>query len=470
MDNFLAKSHYNYNPSIISLIQRLSDIAIIAMVAFSISIFFHGINSKEIIFIFFISVFYFQFIAGLNDFYRSWRGTKIGIEIFNILKTWTTSCIFSYITIGLINISSLTSKEFIYIYVCTSFSILISRYVLRKILGLIRENGYNTKNIAIAGSLNAGKKLILSLSKQPWLGFNPIGIFDDNVLCDSFIDDNSKIGYQGDLSKLIKLCKKGMVNNVYIAMSASEEKKISNLVLELADTTCTVMMIPDIYTYAIMHSSIEEIDGVPMVSLYHTPMSGINMLFKRLEDIILSSLILALISPILVIISIAIKLTSPGKVIFKQKRYGIDGKSIYVWKFRTMTVTENGECIKQATKSDSRITTLGKILRRSSLDELPQFFNVLMGTMSIVGPRPHAIAHNEQFRNLIKGYMLRHKVKPGITGLAQIKGWRGETDTLEKMERRIDCDLEYIRNWSMLLDIKIILITLVKGFFGKNVY
>ncbi|HCJ2416852.1 TPA: exopolysaccharide biosynthesis polyprenyl glycosylphosphotransferase, partial [Klebsiella pneumoniae] len=193
-----------------------------------------------------------------------------------------------------------------------------------------------------------------------------------------------------------------------------------------------------------------------MVPLFDTPLNGINMVFKRLEDIILSLFILLLISPLLIIISLAVKITSPGPVIFRQTRYGMDGKPIKVWKFRSMVVMENDTEVKQATKDDVRVTNVGKFLRRTSLDELPQFFNVLFGEMSIVGPRPHAVSHNEQYRSLIEGYMLRHKVKPGITGWAQINGWRGETDTLDKMEKRIEFDLEYIRSWSVWLDLKII--------------
>ena len=155
---------------------------------------------------------------------------------------------------------------------------------------------------------------------------------------------------------------------------------------------------------------------------------------------------------------------------FKQVRYGLNGKPILVYKFRTMSVMENGPEVKQAVKNDPRVTSVGRILRKTSLDELPQFFNVILGNMSVVGPRPHAVAHNEEYRKLITGYMLRHKVKPGITGLAQVKGWRGETDTLDKMEKRIECDLEYIRTWNVFLDAKIIFLTVLHGFINKSAY
>jgi putative colanic acid biosynthesis UDP-glucose lipid carrier transferase len=212
------------------------------------------------------------------------------------------------------------------------------------------------------------------------------------------------------------------------------------------------------------------VGDIPTVSIHETPFYGVDGWVKRVEDIVLSSVILALIAIPMLIIATGVKFSSPGPVIFRQRRYGLSGQEIEVWKFRSMTVCENGDDVRQATKCDPRITAFGAFLRRTSLDELPQFINVLQGRMSIVGPRPHAIAHNEEYRKLISGYMLRHKVKPGITGWAQINGWRGETESLDKMRNRVEHDLTYIRNWSLWLDIKIILVTALKGFCGKNAY
>ena len=224
------------------------------------------------------------------------------------------------------------------------------------------------------------------------------------------------------------------------------------------------------FSHDFLYSRVEDINGTPIIPIIDTRLTGINTLLKRIEDICFALVILLLISPILICISIAIKLTSEGPVFFKQTRYGLNGKPILVYKFRSMNVMENGTKVTQAIKNDPRLTPIGGFLRRTSLDELPQFFNVLLGSMSVVGPRPHAAAHNEEYRKLITGYMLRHKVKPGITGLAQIRGWRGETDTLDKMEKRVECDLEYIRTWSLLLDIKIIFLTVFKGFINKAAY
>ena len=234
----------------------------------------------------------------------------------------------------------------------------------------------------------------------------------------------------------------------------------SSLRRDLKDTTASIYFVPDMFFTDLIQGHTGSVVGMPVISVCETPFRGANGLAKRASDIVLALLILLLIAPLLLVMAIAVKLTSPGPVIFKQRRYGLDGEEILVYKFRSMTVTEDGPTIKQAEKGDSRITPLGAFMRRTSIDELPQFVNVLQGRMSIVGPRPHAIAHNELYRKLIKGYMVRHKVRPGITGWAQVNGYRGETNTLDKMQGRIDYDLDYLRNWSLRLDLHIILKTI----------
>ena len=205
------------------------------------------------------------------------------------------------------------------------------------------------------------------------------------------------------------------------------------------------------------------------LTMEHPSLVGVGKILKRMIDIIFSILILALVSLPILFIIIGIKISSSGPLIFKQRRGGLHGNAIYVWKFRTMSVMEDN-AIVQAKRKDSRITRFGAFLRKTSLDELPQFINVILGDMSITGPRPHAIAHDQEYRKLVPGYDFRFHVKPGITGLAQISGWRGETDILEKMQKRIDYDLKYVREWSILLDLKIIILTVFKGFINKNAY
>lgn len=464
MTNLKKRELPKTNASLISMVQRFSDITIMFIGLWVVC----KVNALPFLYMHLlmalVTLVVFQMIGGMTDFYRSWRGVKIASELFLLLRNWTLSVIFSA---GLLAFNSDFDGSFwVYFawYVLTSFGMVVCRSLIRFSAGMLRNMGYNKRRIAIAGSLPVGRQLANSFRNEPWLGFEVIGVYDDTPpACES--DD-----YAGSFAELVEEARSGRIDNVYIAMAMSEEARIKKLVRELTDTTCSVMLIPDVFTFNILNARTEEVNGVPVVPLFDTPLNGINRVLKRLEDIVLASLILLLISPVLLCISLAVKVTSPGPVIFRQTRYGMDGKPIKVWKFRSMRVMENDAVVIQATKGDKRVTPVGNFLRRTSLDELPQFINVLLGGMSIVGPRPHAVAHNEQYRSLIEGYMLRHKVKPGITGWAQINGWRGETDTLEKMEKRVEFDLEYIREWSLWFDIKIVFLTIFKGFVHKAAY
>jgi putative colanic acid biosynthesis UDP-glucose lipid carrier transferase len=251
---------------------------------------------------------------------------------------------------------------------------------------------------------------------------------------------------------------------VYVALPLRAERRIRDIISMLADTTATVYIVTPLFMFDLMHARWGTVADMPVVSVFDTPFEGLGGSLKRIEDVLLSTLILLIVAAPMLFIAIGIKLTSRGPVFFRQTRYGLNGNPIRVWKFRTMTTMDNGAKVVQATKDDKRVTSFGKLLRRTSLDELPQFFNVLSGEMSVVGPRPHAVAHNEIYRKKIRGYMLRHKVKPGITGWAQVNGWRGETEVLEKMEQRVEHDLYYIDNWSLLWDLQIVLLTI----FGKR--
>jgi putative colanic acid biosynthesis UDP-glucose lipid carrier transferase len=254
-------------------------------------------------------------------------------------------------------------------------------------------------------------------------------------------------------------------------MPMKAEARITDILNQCSDTTATVHIIPDFFIFNLLHARWQHVGNMQTLSIFDSPFNGANLATKRIEDIVLSLIILVIIAIPMIIIALVVKLTSKGPAIFKQKRYGLDGKEICIYKFRSMElVNKEVNNVVQATRFDARITPIGAFLRKTSLDELPQFINVLQGNMSIVGPRPHAVQHNEEYRKLIDGYMLRHKAKPGITGWAQINGWRGETDTLEKMEKRIEFDLNYIHRWSLLFDLKIIFITIFKGFVNKNAY
>jgi len=302
-----------------------------------------------------------------------------------------------------------------------------------------------------------------------WSGLTFVGYYDDRVRVsgDRRLADDAVVG---GIEQLVADCKSGVVDTVYITLAMSAELRIKGLTEKLANSTASVYLVPDLFTFNLLNSRWVDYQGITAISIYETPFAGLDCLLKRLEDIVLGTLILVIIALPMLVIACIIKLTSAGPVFFKQKRYGADGCEIRVWKFRSMSVQDDGAHVKQATKGDARITPFGAFIRKTSLDELPQFFNVLTGCMSIVGPRPHAVAHNEEYREKIQGYMLRHKVKPGITGLAQISGFRGETDTLEKMEGRVQYDLRYIQTWSISLDLKIIFLTIFKGFINENAY
>jgi putative colanic acid biosynthesis UDP-glucose lipid carrier transferase len=344
------------------------------------------------------------------------------------------------------------------------FAHLFFRSVAPKLLNMQGE-----RRRAIVAGMNAqGIELARRLGTDPYSRIRVVGFFDDRDASRVNEDNSQKL--LGKISALPAFARDSKVDHIYISLPMASQTRILTLLDELRDTTASIYFVPDIFVTDLIQGRMDSVSGLPVVAVCETPFTGLNWLVKRGSDIVLSISILVLILPLLVLIALGVKLTSPGPVIFKQRRYGLDGREIIVYKFRSMTVTEDGPTIQQARKVDARVTPLGRFLRSTSLDEFPQFFNVLQGRMSIVGPRPHAVAHNEMYRKLIKGYMLRHKVKPGITGWAQVNGFRGETDTLDKMSGRIEYDLEYLRNWSLRLDLYIIAKTVWVIFIKKDAY
>jgi putative colanic acid biosysnthesis UDP-glucose lipid carrier transferase len=326
----------------------------------------------------------------------------------------------------------------------------------------------NRRAAVVIGAGPLGVKVARAL-QQPGHGASGFaGYFDDRA--DDRIHGEAARARVGRLKEAAPWIREHGVDEVYITLPLGSQPRIVELLEQLQGTTASIFFVPDVFGISIIQGRLQDINGVPVVGLCETPFTGTNELVKRVSDVVLASLILLLVSPLMLAIATAVKLSSPGPVIFRQRRNGLAGEEIVVWKFRTMTSRDDGDEVRQATRDDARITRVGALLRRSSLDELPQFFNVLQGHMSIVGPRPHAVAHNEQYRRLIKAYMVRHKVKPGITGWAQIHGHRGETDTLEKMQARVEYDLEYLRNWSLGLDLQIIARTIKLVLFDRKAY
>ena len=327
---------------------------------------------------------------------------------------------------------------------------------------------FDKRSAVIAGYNNSSVELSRRLAADRSAHLDVVGFFDDRS--SDRLGMDSSVSLIGSLSDVAHYAKTNRIDVIFIALPIRHVKRVMNLLDDLRDTTASIYYVPDIFVFDLIQARSGEIQGIPVVAMCETPFYGYRGVTKRLVDVCLSVAVLLLTLPLLVVICLLVKLSSPGPIIFKQRRYGLDGAEIAVYKFRTMRVTEDGAQVRQASRFDSRITPIGSLLRRSSMDELPQLINVLQGRMSLVGPRPHAVAHNEEYRKLIKGYMVRHKVLPGITGLAQVNGCRGETSQLHEMEARVNYDLDYLRRWTPMLDIKIILLTVVKIFRDDKAY
>ncbi|MFL6624912.1 MAG: undecaprenyl-phosphate glucose phosphotransferase [Burkholderiaceae bacterium] len=320
----------------------------------------------------------------------------------------------------------------------------------------------------IIGAGRMGMRVAQMLKLRQAFGHDLLGVFDDRSADRVNLPEEAVL--LGSLRQLPEFIEAHGVKDVFITLPLTSQPRIQSLLESLQNTTASIHFVPDIFGVSVIQGRLEDMGGVPVVGLMVAPFTGINGFIKRVSDIVLSTLILLMISPILLVLAIGVKMSSPGPVIFRQRRTGLDGEIIEVYKFRSMRTTDDGAVVKQATRDDPRITPFGALIRKTSLDELPQFVNVLQGRMSIVGPRPHAVAHNEQYRKLVKAYMARHKVKPGITGWAQVNGLRGETDTLDKMAARIEFDLEYLRNWTLGLDLLIIARTVKLVFLDRSAY
>ena len=393
-------------------------------------------------------------------FYSAWRNSSLASEIRTVMVGWTAVIV----ALTLFFFLTKSGAEFSRVWAVLWFGLglsglLVLRVVLRQFLRWLRRKGYNQRKILIVGKDPLMGDLAMRLSKAPWMGLSVVGC---EVLATEADVDGAALN--------LRICDLG-VDQVWIALPLKDEPVVQAVIAALSLSPVEIRYVPDLFGFRLFSHSVSEVAGLPVINLSSTPMEGFNRVVKEIEDRVLASLILLLISPILLAIAVGVKLSSPGPVFFRQQRNGWGGKPIHVLKFRSMVVhLEVAGTVTQASKQDSRITPYGAFLRRTSLDELPQFWNVLTGEMSIVGPRPHAVAHNDQYKVLVDDYMLRHRVKPGITGWAQVNGYRGETDTLEKMQKRVEHDLYYIEHWSLWLDIKIIVMTAFKGFVNKNAY
>lgn len=425
-----------------------------------------------------IAVILFFLCGQLTGLLRRDRPPSADHEIVRILGTWALTILVLALTAFATRYGQYFARSVIAAWIITAPALIgLTRMCLRIVqIGLLKR-GIGRRRVAIAGFNRLGIHTQNNLANEPALGYQFVGFYDDrsadrlqkdiaekgesSTEAEQEILDTFRQDLKGDLTDLVGAARNGETEMVLVTLPMRAEKRISKLLDDLSDTTASVYIVPDFFVFELLHSRWTQVGGLPAVSVFENPLFGIDGTIKRIADLTIAITGLFVIAIPMCVIALAVKISSPGPVFFRQRRYGLDGQEIRVWKFRSMRTCDDGPVIKQATKQDPRITAVGNVLRRTSLDELPQLFNVIEGTMSLVGPRPHASAHNEQYRGLIRGYMLRHKVKPGITGLAQVSGCRGETETLDKMERRIQFDHQYIRSWSLWLDLRILLKTLM---------
>mgnify|MGYP000630243597 CR=1 FL=1 len=363
------------------------------------------------------------------------------------------------LAVGLVthNIHRFSSREVYTWFLLTPVLQAAVLYLLPRALGTLIRLWRREHRVLVIGANATGLGFGRALENDPLAHSRVIGYFDDRSL--ARIGPTGGIEPAGRLADVARAASEERIDQIYVALPLVPHSRVAALVESLRDSTASVYLLPDISGVELIQPRVDTHAGYPIVGLCESPMQGVMGLVKRAFDCVFASLALLAVLPLLVVIALAIRLTSPGPALFKQRRFGLDGSEIVVWKFRTMTVVEDGSSTyAQAVRDDPRITPVGAMLRRTSLDELPQLFNVVQGSMSLVGPRPHAIRVNENYRRLIAGYMIRHKVRPGLTGWAQVNGARGGDD-LASMRRRIAYDLEYLRNWSFAFDLKIILLS-----------
>ncbi|MDD8057639.1 undecaprenyl-phosphate glucose phosphotransferase [Shewanella metallivivens] len=462
-------SKFQFVGSSSSFLLRIIDMS---LVVFALLVIMQGYNvafNKDYLLTLSGVLLLFSYIGESVGLYRSWRLGKFAHMCRLLIGVITVCFLLIFTVMFLFKYTEIYSRVVMVGWYLFTVTLLLSwRLCVREIKRVRRSKGLSVEKVAIVGLTQTGMNLYNEIWKHDELGFDCVGFFDDREPS-RIVDLEPKL-IEGNINHAIELAKSGAIQKLYICLPLLAEKRIADIIEQLGDSTVDVLITPDFLMKNLMNGRIGSVGEVDTISVFESPVNGMKRFYKRSFDIVFSLCAIMAISPVLLIVAIAVYMSSPGPVLFKQDRYGLDGRKIKVWKFRSMTVTENASKVTQARKGDARITNVGAFIRRTSLDELPQFFNVLKGDMSVVGPRPHAVAHNEEYRKLVTYYMLRHKVLPGITGWAQINGWRGETDTLNKMEKRVEFDLDYIRNWTLWWDVKIVFLTFFKGFVGKNVY
>ncbi len=456
--------------SVFTLLLRLADaVVIVAAAALAYFLKFRSLHIGQYeATSMLIAVLLANLIFAEMGVYRSWRAGSVAHEVGLLWLGWGLTFLLLTGLLFALKLGATYSREWIALwFFLTGVALALAHVALRLALRWARKHGYNVRTLCIIGSGESATRAVQSACVQTSLGFKPVAWFGTH-----HSPQSKRVPTLGVLADLEPYANANSVDEVWIAVPLRDEHHLRAAFHALRHSTANIRYIPDLFGYELLNHTVTEIGGMPMMDLSVSPMQGVNRLIKRAEDLLLGSVFLLLASPVMVLIAIVVKLTSPGPVLFKQRRIGWSGDEFMIYKFRSMKLHQNtkpGE-LPQATKGDPRITKLGSFLRRTSLDELPQLINVIQGRMSIVGPRPHAIEHHQQYVEIVPSYAARHMVKPGITGYAQVSGCRGETETVEKMRKRVELDMLYIQRWSIWLDMKIIVLTLFKGLVHKNAY
>lgn len=401
--------------------------------------------------------------------YDSWRGKSLIGLMWRIVIGWLLTISLALLVMFAVHRSGVISRLWLIQWAVTAgVSLLVVRCVVHFVLRRLRRSGRNQRSVALVGSVTYTKALLARIKHAPQAGFRPLCILDEQG------SSTTQIGglpVFSDFDVLVRFVRQRLVHEIWLALPLTEEHSIVRCLHEFRNDFVNIRFLPDIHSLPLFNHSLVDVLGVPAINLAASPITDIEILPKLIFDRLFALVVLVMLSPLFFVIGLLIKCTSKGPVFFKQKRKGLDGRDFTIYKFRSMKMhAEVQGQLTQARKSDPRITRVGAFLRKSSLDELPQFINVLRGEMSVVGPRPHALEHDNFYKNLVSGYMHRYRIKPGITGWAQINGHRGETDQVEKMAARVKFDLFYIQHWSFWLDLKIVWMTMYKGFVSKNAY
>ncbi|MFT4067551.1 undecaprenyl-phosphate glucose phosphotransferase [Paraburkholderia sp.] len=409
--------------------------------------------------------------------YQSWRGKPLYDLLSRVAGGWLMVEVAGVlISFSVHRSDSLSRLWLVYWAAATIVLLVVTKAIVYSILRGLRREGFNQRAVAIVGGAPYGRFLIEQMRGRPEAGFTPVVVFDEGGTINHYEDPDTADAIDGvpverDYRRMIELVRQRAIRELWLALPISKEQAIHRFVSDLRNDFVNIRFIPDVGSLTLFNQPMVELLGVPAINLAASPITDLRVLPKRVFDRVFALGALTALAPLMLVIAVMVKLSSPGPVFFRQKRKGIDGREFEIFKFRSMKLhQEEAGKVTQATRRDPRITAVGAFLRRTSLDELPQFINVLRGEMSVVGPRPHALEHDDIYKDLVKGYMHRYRIKPGITGWAQINGYRGETDRIEKMMGRVKLDLYYMQHWTFWLDIKIVVLTLWKGFAGSNAY